>query len=194
MKARFYSSCGCVCSTAAVRASILYRKWLLRQCSIVCCEALRLSATLSPFCNQEAEGRRCCLCFPFPPSSVFPTCVGAMGKKRAPAVEPCLPLIRARQDSSVRRYGRLQMLCFHASLFVQKPPSGCVSPLPLPLSLLSQQKSILLHSVCQHFSNYAKFLLLLVLYLLFSLHINHSAAWRGAHGPLFLKAFFFFLG
>lgn len=57
-----------------------------------------------PFYNQGAEGRRCSLCFPFfPPLFFLPTCVGAMGKKRAPAAETCLPLIRARQDSSVRR-------------------------------------------------------------------------------------------
>ena len=42
--------CGRVHTSAAVRASILYRKWLLRQRSNVSCEALRLSApsSLSP--------------------------------------------------------------------------------------------------------------------------------------------------
>lgn len=41
---------GRVHTSAAVRASILYRKWLLRQRSNVSCEALRLSAppSLSP--------------------------------------------------------------------------------------------------------------------------------------------------
>ncbi|CAG07454.1 unnamed protein product [Tetraodon nigroviridis] len=60
-----------------------------------------------------------------------------------------------------------------------QPPSVCVSSLPLPLSLLSQQKSILLYSVCQHFPNYAKFLLLLLLYLLFSLACQPHCSFEG---------------
>lgn len=76
------------------------------------------------------------------------------------------------------------MLRFDPSLSVQKPPSVCVSPLTLPLSLLSQQKSVLLHSVCQQFPNYSKVLLLLLLHLLVSLYFNCFAALSWTRRPI----------
>lgn len=110
-------ACRHVHNAAAVGASILYRKWLLRQRSNGC-EALRRCAP--PSLSPRAEGRRVPLLL----------CHGA---KRALAAETCLPPTRAPQDSSVTRYAA------NAASFFDE--SARMPAQPLLLSVFSETSS-----------------------------------------------------
>lgn len=85
-----------------------------------------------------------------------------MGEKRALAALSCLPLTPAPQDSSVTRYAVdaplfvwslcMQTQSLHSPVFLLWDVSSLLSVLLIspPLSHLSQQKSIPVHSLCQH--------------------------------------------
>lgn len=164
-----------MCSSAAVRASILYRKWLLRQCSIVSCEALRLSATLSlPSIIRGLRGGGAPSVSFFPSFFFFSYLCRCNGEEESTGNRNM-----SASDSSATGLicNKVGCRCFGLiRLFLSRSRHLSASPPPPHLSLLSQQKSILLHSVCQHFPNYSKFLLLLFLYLLFSLYLDYFAA------------------
>lgn len=151
MKAPFLCTvtlCGCVHASAAVRASILYRKWLLRQRSLVSCEALRLSATLSlssVITGPRGGGDLSVLLF-FSPSP--PVQWGRRERWQYKNV-----YLWFERDRTYLQQGTMLMLlsdplACKLGRFVHETPSVCL----FLFSLLSQQQSFLVHPLCQHFS------------------------------------------